>query len=181
VPTSIATMDLDEPIQLVAYDPEWPRLAESEIQRVSLALGAQLASCEHFGSTSVPGCAAKPILDLLVGLPTWPAPPSVRATLRALGYEDCGEAGISGRLYFRRRGALAFNLAVTLHEGELWRSNVRLRELLRRDPAWMHAYVEAKRAAVRDGCTTLIAYSHHKAPFLAELARACLERSRRTP
>ena len=174
-------MDLDEPIHLAAYDPEWPRLAHTELQRLSQTLGDALVAGEHFGSTSVPGCEAKPIIDLLVGLRAWPATGSTRASLCALGYEDCGEAGIPGRLYFRMRGAQPFNLAVTLHDGELWRSNLLLRELLRSDPQLVSAYVEAKRAAVRAGCTMLIAYSRHKAAFLAELARLSTGGARRTP
>jgi GrpB-like predicted nucleotidyltransferase (UPF0157 family) len=163
-------MDLDEPIQLLPYDPEWPRLAQSEMRRLCQALGDALVACEHFGSTSVPGCEAKPIIDLLVGL-TGPAPPGVRARLCALGYEDCGEAGIPGRLYFRMRGSQSFNLALTSHDGELWRSNLQIRDLLRSDPQLVRAYIEAKRAALREGCTTLFAYSRHKASFMAELVR----------
>lgn len=55
--------------------------------------------------------ALKP--DPAVGLQAWPAPASVRGKLTALNYEDLGEAGVPGRLYFRKRSPLAFHLSAT--------------------------------------------------------------------
>jgi GrpB-like predicted nucleotidyltransferase (UPF0157 family) len=161
---------LDEAIEVVPYDGRWPQLAAEESARLRSKLGPHVP-IEHFGSTSVPGCDAKPIIDLLVGVSVWPAPAAVRTALTQLGYEDLGEAGIPGRLYFRRRGVPAFNLAVALPQGELWQTNLRIRELLRKDPELMRQYAQQKRAAVRAGCTTLIAYSNHKASFMSELVR----------
>ncbi len=54
------------PIQIVDYDPEWPRLYEREAERVQSALGDRVLLLEHVGSTSVPGLAAKPKIDMLL-------------------------------------------------------------------------------------------------------------------
>ncbi len=54
------------PIQIVDYDPEWPRLYEREAERVQSALGDRVLLIEHVGSTSVPGLAAKPKIDMLL-------------------------------------------------------------------------------------------------------------------
>jgi GrpB-like predicted nucleotidyltransferase (UPF0157 family) len=57
-----------EPVTLVVsdYDPAWSlRFAEVEA-RIGSALGDAALSVEHIGSTSVPGLAAKPIIDVLV-------------------------------------------------------------------------------------------------------------------
>jgi GrpB-like predicted nucleotidyltransferase (UPF0157 family) len=51
-------------VTLVSYDPEWPRLYEREAARIREALGDRLIRIEHTGSTSVPGLAAKPIIDI---------------------------------------------------------------------------------------------------------------------
>ena len=51
-------------IELVDYDDEWPRLFEREAERIHAALGAKALRLEHVGSTSVPGLAAKPIIDI---------------------------------------------------------------------------------------------------------------------
>jgi GrpB-like predicted nucleotidyltransferase (UPF0157 family) len=56
------------PVRIVDYDPEWPRLFEREAERVRAALGEQVLLLEHVGSTSVPGLAAKPKIDMLLAL-----------------------------------------------------------------------------------------------------------------
>ena len=54
------------PIHLAAYDPEWPRLYEREAERIGAALGPKMFRIEHVGSTSVPGLAAKPLIDIVL-------------------------------------------------------------------------------------------------------------------
>ena len=53
-------------IQIVDYDPDWPRLFEREAKRVQDTLGNRVLLIEHVGSTSVPGLAAKPKIDVLL-------------------------------------------------------------------------------------------------------------------
>jgi GrpB-like predicted nucleotidyltransferase (UPF0157 family) len=56
----------DKPVHLAEYDPAWPGLFEREAARVRAALGDAALRLEHVGSTSVPGLAAKPIIDMLL-------------------------------------------------------------------------------------------------------------------
>jgi GrpB-like predicted nucleotidyltransferase (UPF0157 family) len=60
LPEHNATIDLAE------YDPEWPRLYEREEARIRAALGPKALRVEHVGSTSVPGLAAKPVVDIVL-------------------------------------------------------------------------------------------------------------------
>ncbi len=57
---------LTGPIVLADYDSGWPRLFQREADRVASLLGATALRIEHIGSTSVPGLAAKPIIDMLL-------------------------------------------------------------------------------------------------------------------
>src|SRR5262249_41822772 len=57
------------PIVLVDYDPEWPALYEREAAKIRAALGETALLIEHAGSTSVPGLAAKPIIDIVLVVP----------------------------------------------------------------------------------------------------------------
>jgi GrpB-like predicted nucleotidyltransferase (UPF0157 family) len=52
------------------YDPNWPTLFEQERTRIKNALGSFALAIEHMGSTAVPGLPSKPIIDLLVGVPS---------------------------------------------------------------------------------------------------------------
>ena len=56
----------DAPVRLAEYDDAWPALFEREAARVRAALGEVALRLEHVGSTSVPGLAAKPIIDMLL-------------------------------------------------------------------------------------------------------------------
>ena len=53
-------------IPIVDYDPHWPELFAREADRIRSVLGSRALRIEHVGSTSVPGLAAKPIIDLLL-------------------------------------------------------------------------------------------------------------------
>ena len=57
------------PIQLTDYDPAWPALFEREAARIRSTLGDRARLLEHVGSTSVPGLAAKPIIDMVLAVP----------------------------------------------------------------------------------------------------------------
>lgn len=60
---------LNGSIVIAEYDPEWPRLFEREAERIRVALGERVLLLEHAGSTSVPGLAAKPRIDMVLVVP----------------------------------------------------------------------------------------------------------------
>jgi GrpB-like predicted nucleotidyltransferase (UPF0157 family) len=53
-------------IKIAEYDSTWPALFAKHTKIIAHALGSAARRIEHFGSTSVPGLAAKPIIDILV-------------------------------------------------------------------------------------------------------------------
>ena len=55
-----------EPILIVKSDPAWPAVFHAEADRIKTILGARALQIEHTGSTSVPGLAAKPIIDIVL-------------------------------------------------------------------------------------------------------------------
>jgi GrpB-like predicted nucleotidyltransferase (UPF0157 family) len=57
-----------KPIELAEYDPAWPELYEREAEKIRAALGDGVRALEHAGSTSVPGLAAKPIIDIVLAV-----------------------------------------------------------------------------------------------------------------
>jgi GrpB-like predicted nucleotidyltransferase (UPF0157 family) len=57
------------PIILVPYDAGWPAHFSREAGRIRAILGTEAVQVEHVGSTSVPGMAAKPIIDILLAVP----------------------------------------------------------------------------------------------------------------
>ena len=74
------------PITLADYDPDWPVLFAREAARIRAALGARAVQVEHVGSTSVPGLAAKPIIDILLAVPDSADEQAYVPALEAAGY-----------------------------------------------------------------------------------------------
>jgi GrpB-like predicted nucleotidyltransferase (UPF0157 family) len=73
-------------IPLADYDPAWPRLYRREADRIRAILGDRVIAIEHTGSTSVPGLAAKPIVDMLLVVPDSADEPAYVPALEAAGY-----------------------------------------------------------------------------------------------
>ena len=77
---------LTAPIPFVDYDPEWPALFHREEVRIRSILGDRVVQLEHTGSTSVPGLAAKPIIDITMTVPDVTDEPAFVPDLEAAGY-----------------------------------------------------------------------------------------------
>ena len=76
----------DAPINLVEYDPDWPKLFTREARRIRSALGPRVLQLEHIGSTSIQGLIAKPIIDILLVVADSSDEASYVPTLDAAGY-----------------------------------------------------------------------------------------------
>lgn len=74
------------PITRADYDPGWPALFDREAARIRAALGGRAVRVEHVGSTSVPGLAAKPIIDILLAVPDSSDEQAYVPALEAAGY-----------------------------------------------------------------------------------------------
>ena len=74
------------PIQLNEYSAEWPALFIREAKRVRANLGERVLMLEHVGSTSIPGLAAKPIIDMLLAVADCADEPAYVPTMESAGY-----------------------------------------------------------------------------------------------
>lgn len=74
------------PITLAEYDPGWPAEFEREAARIRAVLGDSAILIEHAGSTSVPGLAAKPIIDIVLAVPDSADEQAYVPRLEAAGY-----------------------------------------------------------------------------------------------
>src|SRR5215212_4225311 len=76
----------DPQIVIVDHDAAWAHSAQAEMRRIAGALGAVAVRIDHVGSTSVPGLAAKPIVDLQVSVPDVEDLEAYVGPLERLGY-----------------------------------------------------------------------------------------------
>jgi len=172
--------ELDEPVHLSPYDPNWPALFASEAGRIQAALPGD-AAIEHIGSTAIPGLLAKPVIDIMIGAEPHHSLDSLRTKLVHIGYQDMGEAGVPGRIYLRRRTGTHSNVALVRRGGPVWAANLALREYLRANPGAASEYAAAKRSAVEGGARSLLAYSNYKSKVVRELIARAFQPSAGSP
>jgi GrpB-like predicted nucleotidyltransferase (UPF0157 family) len=140
------------PLEFVDYDATWPRQFEEEKRRILGAISRYVAAVEHVGSTSVPGLAAKPIVDILVGLRSLSDATSCINPLKGLGYEYVPEfeAELPERRYFRRvvPRPRTHHIHMVETTSEFWRRHLLFRDYLRAQPEDARAYELLKRDLV---------------------------------
>jgi GrpB-like predicted nucleotidyltransferase (UPF0157 family) len=76
-------------IQIMDHDPLWPEVFRREADRIRTLLGCRALQIEHTGSTSVPGLAAKPIIDMLLVVADSSDEPAYVPILKRAGYSLC--------------------------------------------------------------------------------------------
>jgi GrpB-like predicted nucleotidyltransferase (UPF0157 family) len=133
------------------------------------------------GSTAVPGLAAKPVIDVSVGLRRLELSPNQIAAVEALGYEYLGENGLPGRLFFRRSegGRRTHHLHVVEMDGKHWHRHRAFRDYLRSHPNEAGRYA-AEKLRLAAEASTHGDYWERKQPYidaLFERAWAWYERS----
>lgn len=135
--------------RVVDYDPRWPQIYEDERARILSAIGPWVAGIEHVGSTAIPGLAAKPIIDILVGLKTLSDAVHCIPRLQAVGYEYVPEyeKEVPERRYFRK-GPLenrTHHVHMVEKGSDFWVKHLRFRDHLRDHPEDARRYERLKR------------------------------------
>ena len=161
-------------ILVAEYDPAWPRRFEQlrrEYVAAMAAASVPVVAIEHVGSTSVPGLAAKPVIDcdiVVAGQDTAPA----SGVLTGLGFEPLGELGIPLRLAFKEPERLAGTNTYVVVAGSLaLRNHLAVRDTLRADAGLRHEYAAVKRRA---GATAanIDEYGHAKNAMVQKILAA---------
>lgn len=161
------------PVEVVESSPRWAEEFDvvAAVLRHALA-GAPSAQVEHVGSTSVPGLAAKPVLDIDVVV----APADVGAAVSALeglGYVHRGDLGVTGREAFRAPDtAPRRNVYVATAGTTHVRNHLAVREVLRRRDDLREAYAAVKLALAADPAMDIDTYLAGKSEVLQQVLEA---------
>lgn len=137
-------------VTVVDYSPVWPGLFAEEKRLLETALGKDAALIEHVGSTSVVGLAAKPIIDIMIGLHDFSVADSLVSKITGLGYEYIPkyEDVMPYRRFFVRRsnGVNTHQIHMVGVGGEFWERHLLFRDFLRENPARAGEYAALKRS-----------------------------------
>ncbi len=132
-------------VELVEYTSGWPHLYEREAERIRGLLGARVRIIEHVGSTSVPGLAAKPVIDIVVGVPDSSDEDAYLPALESGGYR----LRLREPEWFEHRLFSGPDAAINLHvfsEGcQEIDDMIRFRDRLRENPTLREEYLRVKR------------------------------------
>jgi GrpB-like predicted nucleotidyltransferase (UPF0157 family) len=160
-------------IEIVPHEMSWAARRAEEVERLRSGLGDLVI--EHVGSTAVPGLAAKPVIDLLVGLHAPSDAERIVAGLGALGYRQGQSLSHEpGTFFFERAGdgeSQVFHLHVAPRTSRYWHDMVSFRDALRRDPRLAHDYAVLKRQLAAIHPSDIDAYSAGKSDFVARALR----------
>jgi GrpB-like predicted nucleotidyltransferase (UPF0157 family) len=158
------------PVIVLDYDPDWPRLFRSLRRRIGDALGDLAAAIEHVGSTAVPDLAAKPIIDIDVLLASETMLPAAIERLASLGYIHRGNLGIPEReAFLAPPNAPPHHLYVCPPCSAEFRRHMAFRDYLRTHPEDAKIYGDLKIALAERFREDRSAYITGKGEFVAEL------------
>jgi GrpB-like predicted nucleotidyltransferase (UPF0157 family) len=91
-------------VRLSEYNENWVNMFLKEAAVLRGIFNGEILRFEHFGSTSVPGLKAKPVIDMMAIVNDIQRVDSYNETMAALGYDVAGDWGIEGRRLFRKGG-----------------------------------------------------------------------------
>ncbi|KTD53454.1 glutamate rich protein GrpB [Legionella santicrucis] len=159
-------------IQVVAYDVNWPMQFKQEAQVVKEALGNNCIEIHHIGSTSVPGLAAKPVIDMIPVVSDLHHVDSANDSLLKLGYEAKGEFGIPFRRYFQKGGnERTHQLHVFEHDNPEIERHLKFRDWMRSHVEDREAYARLKQSLAEQFPYDINSYCLGKEEFIATIDR----------
>ena len=158
-------------MNLAPYDSDWPLEFAAEAERIERACDGLVIRLEHIGSTSVPGLAAKPVIDVLAGRPGNVSGERYVPAFRQLGYEHKGAYGIPGRNYFRRGSPRTHHVHLVSWSSDLWRDHLLFRDYLRANPTTAREYETIKRELAAVYVNDRERYTDAKGPFIRSIVR----------
>jgi len=157
------------PIEVVDYDESWPSRYEVEADRLREALGGVAIRVEHVGSTSVPGLAAKPTIDIQLSVPSFEPDDLYRVPLERLGYEQFPDPATPEHRIFvlpKGGGPREVNLHVCEVGSEWERRHIAFRDRLRADGVARDEYASLKRELALTHGNDVESYADAKSDFI---------------
>ncbi len=161
---------MSKQVVVVPYDSHWASQFETLKQTLWSVVKDFAISIEHVGSTSIPGLAAKPILDIDIVIPDYSFLNETIAALRTLGYEHRGNLGIEDREAFKNLNAtIKHNLYVCPKESVALKNHLCLRDTLRTNPQLREEYSSLKQMLAQKFPDSIDDYVEGKTDFILKI------------
>ena len=163
----------NRPIIVVDYDPQWPILFEKEKEAILAALRNRFLMVEHIGSTAVPGLAAKPLIDIAVGIQKLADAPVLIPCIEQLGYsyEPTFEQLVPERRFFWKGTPTVHTFHIHLAEPDhpVLVKPIQFRDYLRKHPDAAQEYGILKKELAKRCVQDLDTYVAGKTGFVEKV------------
>jgi GrpB-like predicted nucleotidyltransferase (UPF0157 family) len=168
------------PLVVTDYDPAWPQTYTRWRHQIDAALGPAAVGIEHVGSTSVPGLAAKPIVDIQISVADLADEPRYVPQLEEVGLVLRSRDEM--HRYFRPPAGQPRDVHVHVcAAGSQWeRDHLLFRDYLRVDPAACSRYADAKRVNTRRWSDDGWAYTEAKTGVVLDILEQATDWARAT-
>jgi GrpB-like predicted nucleotidyltransferase (UPF0157 family) len=168
--------EVNEPVRVVAYDPHWPALFKHEAALLDEAIGSWITGgIHHVGSTSVPGLAAKPTIDIAVGVADLPTSRPCIDVLAELSYRYFPYRSEVMHWFCKpHQSRRTYHLHLIPTGSTRFRGEIVFRDYLRAHPHSAERYQRLKRRLARAHPHDREAYTRGKADLVTELTTAAL-------
>jgi GrpB-like predicted nucleotidyltransferase (UPF0157 family) len=165
--------EVDGPVRIVPHDPSWPARFEAEKVLLEQTLGAWVTGgIHHVGSTAVPGLAAKPVIDVLVGVHDLLSSRACIEKLAKLDYRYAlYRADEMHWLCKPERSHRTHHLHLVPTGSRRFRAELAFRDALRADSDLAEEYATLKRALAEDFEHDREGYTRAKAAFIEKALR----------
>ena len=171
---------MSKAIEIVPYDADWPRQFAVEHERIAATLGTVAVRIDHNGSTSIPGLAAKPIIDIQISVRRLQPMEDYSTGLVRLGYVHVPHPDDAFCPFFHRPSSWphTHHVHVVQSGGEEERRTLAFRDYLREQTTCARQYEELKRslAAQHNAAdfSSRQAYAEAKGAFIEDIIRRAL-------
>ena len=160
-------------VGILAHQAAWDAGFHAQADVLRQAFASLSPRIEHVGTTAIPGTAARPIIDVLVGLAQPAAVEALLDSLHMHGYrasEQPERSGVESRLLVRcQRGLPTHHVHVVEYLGSAWRQTLLFRDVLRLDARLAHEYEWLRRRFAGLHPANRIAYSRAKTTFIQSI------------
>ena len=180
---------VQEHVTVVPYDPRWPVMFDEEKHHLLACLPKTIINrIAHFGSTAVPGMAAKPIVDMLVEVRSLDvARKTIPPILETQGYDyfwrpTWGDDTPPFYAWFIKRdaqGKRTHHIHMVEAHFEHW-DRLLFRDYLIEHPPVAKQYAQLKQRLSDTHGKDRVAYTNAKTDFIVATTRAAKEHFRKT-
>jgi GrpB-like predicted nucleotidyltransferase (UPF0157 family) len=162
-------------VRLSEFSEQWARMYEQEVERLNEIFKDEVIRFEHFGSTSVEGMKAKPVVDMMCIVKDINIIDGYNEKMASLGYDVAGDWGIPGRRLFRKGGEeRTHHIHVYQFDHPQIDRHLVFRDYLRSQPEEVIRYSNFKEelAAMYERTNE---YSPAKKAFVSEMEKSALD------